>query len=96
VIRNFGDDGTRDLWAGASNARVRRYPADIRERALRLLERLNAAGAVEDMRLPPANRLHKLADDLAGFWSVSVNKQWRVIFRWTDGGPADVRLLDYH
>jgi proteic killer suppression protein len=96
VIRNFGDAGTQDLWAGASNARVRRYPADIRERALRLLERLNAAGAVEDMRLPPANHLHKLSDDLVGFWAVSVTKKWRVIFRWTDGGPADVRLLDYH
>lgn len=96
MIKSFGDDNTRDLWTGARTVRARRVPTEIRERAIRLLDRLNAAGSVDDLRLPPANRLHKLSGDLAGFWSVSVNMQWRLIFRWTDGGPADVRLLDYH
>jgi toxin HigB-1 len=58
--------------------------------------RINAAMKPEDLRIPPSNRLHRLKGDLAGFWSVSVNDQWRVIFRWVAGGAADVQVTDYH
>src|SRR5262249_18874681 len=66
------------------------------KRARRLLDRVNAATRVEDLALPPSHRLHKLKGDLAQFWSMSVNDQWRVVFKWTDAGPAEVRLMDYH
>ncbi len=60
------------------------------------LDMLNAAADINDMRAPPSNRLEKLAGDLEGFWSIRVNDQWRIIFRWTGDSAADVRLVDYH
>jgi proteic killer suppression protein len=65
-------------------------------RARRMLDRLAVAGALADMKVPPSNRLEQLKGDLAGFHSVRVNDQWRITFRWTDAGPAEVRFTDYH
>jgi toxin HigB-1 len=96
VIASFGDDATADLFHGNASARVRRFPADIRPRAVRKLDLLNAAGDVKDLRAPPANRLEKLGGSLAGFWSIRVNDQWRIVFRWNEGSALDVRLTDYH
>ena len=96
VIVSFGDDGTSDLFHGTNSARLRRFPPDVQRRALRKLDMLNAASHINDMRVPPANRLEKLAGDLEGFWSVRVNEQWRIIFKWTGETAAEVRLVDYH
>jgi len=74
---------------------VRRFPNDILKAALRKLDVLNAAHRLEDLRSPPANRLEALKGDLAGFYSIRVNDQWRIIFRW-DADASDVSLVDYH
>jgi len=97
VIASFGDEATADLFHGTESARVRRFPADIRRRAIRKLDMLNAAANVADLRAPPSNHLEKLAGDLAGFWSIRVNDQWRIIFKWHAHAEAtDVQLRDYH
>ena len=69
---------------------------DIQETALRKLRLLNRAGRIDDLRVPPGNRLEALAGDRAGQWSIRINDQWRICFRWTQGGPADVGFVDYH
>jgi proteic killer suppression protein len=96
VIQSFGDDATRDLHNGVNSTRVRNLPNEVRERAASKLDRLDAATSVDDLRLPPSHKLHKLGGDLAGFWAISVNKQYRIIFKWTGAGPSEVKLTDYH
>ena len=71
-------------------------PTAIRANALRKLDMLNAATTVQDLRSPPGNRLEKLGGDLEGFHSMRINQQWRLIFRWVDGGAEDVEIIDYH
>jgi proteic killer suppression protein len=92
VIRSFGDRQTRELFADNF---VRQFQ-DVARRAKRKLEALNAASRLEDLNLPPSNRLEKLKGSLEGFHSIRVNDQWRVIFKWHDGDAHDVRIVDYH
>ena len=96
MIANFGDDATEDLFHGNESARVRRFPADPRPRAVLKLDLLNGAADVNDLRAPPSNHLEKLSGSLVGFWSIRVNDQWRIVFRWNDGSALDVRPTDYH
>ena len=95
AIQSFQDSATADLYHGRNTSRVRRFPNDILRVALRKLDILNAAHKLDDLRSPPANRLEALKGDLAGFHSIRVNDQWRIIFRW-DSGAQDVALVDYH
>ena len=95
AIRSFRDSATADLFHGRKTSRVRRFPPDIVRIALRKLDVLNGAHHLDDLRLPPANRLEILRGDLAGFHSIRVNDQWRQVFRWDDGAH-DVSLMDYH
>ena len=95
AIQSFQDSATADLYHGRTTSRVRRFPNDILKVALRKLDVLNAAHKLDDLRSPPANRLEALKGDLAGFHSIRVNNQWRIIFRW-DSGAQDVALVDYH
>ena len=96
AIRSFGDPATADLYHGRKTSRVRRFPPDALETALRKLDMLNAAHRLDDLRSPPGNRLGTLKGDLQGFHSIwGVNNQWRIIFRW-DNGAHDVSLVDYH
>lgn len=71
-------------------------PADIGAATLRKLDMLNAASELQDLRVPPGNRLEALHGDRKGFHSIRVNDQWRITFRWTTVGPELVRLIDYH
>jgi proteic killer suppression protein len=96
VIQSFGDQRTEDAWDGEINARTRRLPPEVLTVGPRKLDILNAATNLDDLRAPPGNRLEALKGDLAGFHSIRINAQWRIIFRWTPGGPADVRIIDYH
>lgn len=96
MIRSFGNKSTEDFYHGRSSAQSRKVPSAIRANALRKLDMLNAATSVQDMRSPPGNRLEKLIGDLSEFHSVRINQQWRLIFRWVDGGAEDVEIIDYH
>ena len=96
VIHSFGDAATEDLYHGRASARARRFPADIRATAVRKLDMVHAAHAIEDLRTPPGNRLEALRGDLRGCHSIRVNDQWRIVFRWADGAAHDVRVVDYH
>ena len=92
MIRTFGDKRTERLFADVF---VREFQGVARV-AKRKLESINAAARIDDLRVPPSNRLEKLLGDLEGFWSVRVNDQWRVIFRWEKGDAYAVSIVDYH
>lgn len=92
VIVSFADKDTERLAAGL---RVRRFAA-FEAVARRKLRQLEIAGRLEDLRVPPGNRLEALKGSRKGQMSVRINDQWRVCFRWTDAGPADVEIVDYH
>ena len=96
MIRSFADRATEDLFHGRNSARARRFPAQLQRTILRKLDVLNAARRLEDLLSPPGNRLEALRGDLAGRHSIRVNSQWRIVFRWTDGGADDVEVCDYH
>jgi proteic killer suppression protein len=93
VIETFGDSETESIYDGK---RSRKLPSDIQHRARRKLRMINQALSLQDLRVPPANRLEPLKGDKAGFWSIRVNQQWRIIFRWDDGRANDVSIIDYH
>lgn len=76
--------------------RVRGLAGDIQERARRKLRMINQARIINDLLIPPGNRLEQLKGDLAGFWSIRINQQWRIIFRWVDGSKHEVQIVDYH
>jgi proteic killer suppression protein len=93
VIRSFGDKDTETVF---ERGRVRRWSSDLQRAALRKLLILDAAETLDDLRSPPGNRLEKLKGDRAGQYSIRVNDQWRVCFRWTEGDAYDVEIADYH
>jgi proteic killer suppression protein len=92
VIRSFGDRRTEALFRDQF---VRDFQGFARS-AKRKLEAINAAARLGDLAVPPSNRLEKLRGDLESFYSVRINDQWRVIFRWSGGEPRDVQIVDYH
>ena len=92
VIRSFGDKRTEALF---SDALVPAFQGVARA-AKRKLEMVNGAARLDDLRVPPANRLEKLKGDLKDFYSIRVNDQWRVIFRWQESDAYEVRIVDYH
>lgn len=93
MIRSFADKETERIWQGQ---RSRKFPGDIQDRALRKLRQLDASLTVEDLRNPPGNRLEALKGDRVGQWSIRINQQWRLCFRWNNGEALDVEIVDYH
>jgi len=96
MIISFGDKTTSDLYHGLKSSRVRRIPSQILTSALYKLDILNAAQFLDDLRSPPGNRLESLTGDLEGFFSIRINSQWRIVFRWQGSNATDVRIVDYH
>ena len=92
MIRTFGDKQTEALFRDEV---VLQFQSFVRT-AKRKLEAINAASRLEDLKVPPANRLEKLSGNLKDFYSIRINDQWRVIFKWVDGEARDVRIVDYH
>jgi toxin HigB-1 len=84
---------TERIWNGERSGRV---PSDMQPRALDKLKMLNRAKTFDDLKNPPSNRLHELKEDRAGQFSISINRQWRICFRWKDGNAYDVEIADYH
>ncbi|WAC58640.1 type II toxin-antitoxin system RelE/ParE family toxin [Brevundimonas sp. SL130] len=93
MIRSFRDRETEKVWNGQ---RSRRLPGDIQEAALRKLRLLNRSVVLDELRIPPGNRLESLSGDRRGQYSIRINQQWRICFRWRDGGAEDVEICDYH
>jgi proteic killer suppression protein len=93
VIRSFKSKETERIFY---RQRSRQLPGDIQQVALRKLRMLNRAATLQDLRVPPANRLEKLKGDRAGQHSIRINDQWRVCFEWKDGDAYEVEIVDYH
>lgn len=93
MIRGFRDKETERLFARQP---VKRLPPSVRRPALRKLIVLDAAESLDDLRRPPGNRLEKLSGDREGQYSIRINDQWRICFRWEDGDAYDVEITDYH
>lgn len=93
VIRTFGDKSTAAIFLGKP---AKRLPPEIRKRAREKLDMINQARVLDDLRMPPANRLESLKGDRAGQHSIRINDQWRVCFRWEAGDAYGVEIADYH
>lgn len=93
MIRSFRDKDTERLFAREP---VKRWGPDVQHAGLLKLRMLDAATRVDDLRVPPGNRLEKLSGNRAGQWSIRVNDQWRLCFTWKDGEARQVEMVDYH
>ena len=93
MIKSFADRYTKELY---ETGKSKRLPPGIWKRALRRLEYLDLATDLNDLKVPPSNRLHELERDRKGHFSISVNDQWRICFGFRDGDAYDVELTDYH
>lgn len=93
MIRTFADGETELIFSGTKS---RKLPSEIQNAARRKLRMIYAAKTMDDLRIPPGNRLEKLSGNLDGYFSVRINDQWRIVFRFEDGGAEDVGIQDYH
>jgi proteic killer suppression protein len=93
MIISYGDKETQKIWQGE---RVKRFSTEIQETARRKLRMLNSSQDLNDLQIPPSNKLEKLKGNLKDFYSIRVNVQWRIIFIWNNGNAEEVQLIDYH
>jgi proteic killer suppression protein len=93
VIQSFADKETDLVW---NRTQVRKFDTDLQRIANRKLLILDAAENINDLRIPPGNRLEQLHGNRQGQHSIRINDQWRICFTWTSAGPADVEITDYH
>ena len=93
MISSFGSKETEQIWNGI---RVKKMPYEIQSVGRRKLRMLNNSQDIADLRIPPSNRLEKLSGKLTGFYSIRINKQWRIIFIWDKGIASEVEIIDYH
>ena len=93
MIKTFGDKESEKKWNGI---RSKKLPNEIQDVARRKLRMLNNAQDVNDLTIPPANRLEKLKGNLEDYYSIRINNQWRIIFQWLNNDSYDVKIVDYH
>lgn len=93
MIKSFADKRTQELFI---KGKSKSFPTSITERAVRKLEYINLATKIEDLRVPPGNRLHALSGDRKGQYAIAINNQWRICFQFLDGDAYDVEICDYH
>lgn len=93
MLQSFSDEDSARVWR---RERVRKFHPEIQRLALRKLLILDAAESIQDLRIPPENRLEKLSGKRSGEYSIRINDQWRICFRWTKAGPDDILITDYH
>lgn len=96
MIRSLADDTTRDIWNGVNSKAARRIPRELWPAIGRKLDQIDAVTRLEDLRIPPGNRLHALGGDLAGCHAIRINDQYRLVFRFDGHDAFDVRCTDYH
>jgi len=93
MIISFGSKQPEHIWLGK---RVKNMPLDIQNVGRRKLRMLNNAQTISDLTVPPSNRLEKLSGNLNGFYSIRINKKWRIVFKWSEGNASEVEIMDYH
>lgn len=93
MIASFGDKDTKKIWEGE---RVKNFSTEIQETARRKLRMLNNSQDLTDLLIPPSNRLERLKGNLKEFYSIRINNQWRLIFKWNNGNSEEVEIIDYH
>jgi proteic killer suppression protein len=93
MILSFGSKDTQKIWDGE---RVKKMPNAIQEVSRRKLRMLNNSQDLTDLQIPPSNKLEKLKGNLKDFYSIQINDQWRIIFKWDSGNSSDVEIIDYH
>jgi proteic killer suppression protein len=93
MIISFGNKQTEKIWGGE---RVKGLPTEIQEIGRRKLRMLNNSTNINDLRVPPSNRLEKLSGNLKEFYSIRINDQWRIIFKWKSSNAFEVEIIDYH
>ena len=93
MIKSFNDFEAEQIFKGF---RSRKLPPEIQNTSRRKLRMIDNAEIYEDLRIPPGNNLEQLKGNLEGFSSIRINEQWRIVFRWKDGGAYEVRIIDYH
>jgi toxin HigB-1 len=93
MIISFGSKETKKIWEGE---RIKGLNTDLQEIARRKLRMLNNSQNITDLQIPPSNRLEKLKGNLKDFYSIRINDQWRIIFRWEKGNASEVEIIDYH
>jgi proteic killer suppression protein len=93
MIISFGDKNTEKIWNGE---RIKRLPNEIQEIGRRKLRMLNNSQNLNDLQIPPSNRLEKLKGNFKEFYSIRINDQWRIIFKWNNGNASNVEIIDYH
>jgi proteic killer suppression protein len=93
MLTSLGNKDTQKIWEGE---RVKGLPTEVQEIARRKLRMLNNSQNLTDLMIPPSNRLEKLKGTLKNFYSIRVNDQWRIIFKWNNGNTDEVELIDYH
>jgi proteic killer suppression protein len=93
MIISFGSKDTEKIWNGD---RVKNLPLDIQQIGRRKLRMLNNSQNLLDLRIPPSNKLEKLSGKMNDFYSIRINDQWRIVFRWDEGNANEVTIIDYH
>ena len=93
MIISFGSSDTEKVWKGE---RVKKWPILIQQTGRRKLRMLNNSVNLIDLKIPPSNRLEKLSGKLKNYYSIRINDQWRIIFKWNSGNATDVEIIDYH
>jgi proteic killer suppression protein len=96
MIQTLADDTTRDIWNGVNSKAARRIPKALWPVVWRKLDQIDSVTKLDDLRVPPGNRLHALADDQSGYHAIRVNDQYRIVFRFEGHDALDVRCTDYH
>ncbi len=97
VIQSFKTNGTEDIFNGRNSSEARKtLPRNLWNIAFRKLDQLDVAAALDDLRIPPGNRLEALKADRSGQYSIRINDRYRICFRWKDSGPEAVEVVDYH
>jgi proteic killer suppression protein len=93
MITSFGTKETEKIWNGD---RVKNLPQEIQQIGRRKLRMLNNSQNLIDLKIPPSNKLEKLSSKMSNFYSIRINDQWRIVFKWDDGNSSDVTIMDYH
>ncbi len=96
MIKNFKSNTAQDIYDGINSKSARKLPVAIQNKTRRLFDQINATTSINTLRKPPSNRLEKLRGDLETFWSLRINNQWRIVFRWEENNALDVDIVDYH